>query len=118
MSDKRAKATSAFALNNYDIYLQRLTSFYIAARYLGTKALKFNMFFITFTCKKAFIYKNFHRLILFGSEKTNTIFLFLFFMTHFLSVYLQAPCSPLEYLRRFCRNLRCTTDRRHCVHHR
>ena len=36
VADKRAKVTSAFALDNYDIFLHLLASFYIAVRNSGT----------------------------------------------------------------------------------
>ncbi len=64
MSGKRAKAASAFTLDNYDISLHLLVSFYIHYKkfghHLGTKALNFDVIFSALKGKNVSIYKFFY----------------------------------------------------------
>ena len=70
---KRAKAGSAFTLDNSDFSLHLLVWFYIAARNLGTTAPKISVFSSVLKGKKFSILKAFHGATAFCGANANTI---------------------------------------------
>ena len=70
---KRAKAGSAFTLDNSDFSLHLLVWFYIAARNLGTTAPKISVFSSVLKGKKFCILKAFHGATAFCGANANTI---------------------------------------------
>ena len=99
---KRAKAGSAFTLDNSDFSLHLLVWFYIAARNLGTTAPKISVFSSVLKGKKFSILKAFHGATAFCGANANTISYNITFVNLRVRAYLPSrhskPCSERKLI--------------------